>query len=69
VTGILRTQDAVGDVGAAQLGASLTGYILTYSALLIAYFVVITHLAAAGDETPPGPASSEGQLAIAKGAE
>jgi cytochrome d ubiquinol oxidase subunit I len=52
VTGILRTKDAVSlDVGAAQLGASLTGYILTYAALLIAYFVVITHLAGSGDES------------------
>ncbi len=52
VTGILRTKDAVSlDVGAAELGASLTAYILTYAALLIAYFVVITHLAGSGDES------------------
>ena len=49
VTGILRTAQAVGDVGPARLGASLTGYVLTYAALLIAYFVVLTHLAASGD--------------------
>jgi cytochrome d ubiquinol oxidase subunit I len=53
VTGILRTKDAVGEVGAAHLGASLTGYVLTYAALLIAYFVVLTHLAASGDESQP----------------
>ena len=67
VYGVLRTADAVGEIGGARLGVSLTGYILTYSALLIAYFVVITHLAAAGDETPPGPASHEATLAAAKG--
>jgi cytochrome d ubiquinol oxidase subunit I len=48
VTGVLRTADAVGEVGGARLGASLTGYILTYAALLIAYLIVITHLAAKG---------------------
>jgi cytochrome d ubiquinol oxidase subunit I len=49
VTGVLRTRDAVGEVGEAALGASLTGYVLTYLALLIAYFVVLTHLAGSGD--------------------
>jgi len=55
VTGVLRTRDAVGEVGAGALGASLTGYVLTYLALLIAYFVVLTHLAASGDDKVPGP--------------
>ena len=67
VYGVLRTADAVGEIGGARLGASLTGYILTYTALLIAYFVVITHLAAAGDETPQQPASQGATLAAAKG--
>ena len=48
VTGILRTADAVGDASGAQLGASLTGYVLTYAALLISYMVVLTHLAGKG---------------------
>ena len=48
VTGVLRTADAVGDVGGARLGASLTGYILTYATLLVAYLIVITHIAAKG---------------------
>jgi len=48
VTGILRTRDAVGDISGAQLGASLTGYVLTYSLMLLAYFVVITHMAGKG---------------------
>jgi cytochrome bd ubiquinol oxidase subunit I len=68
VTGVLRTRDAVGPVGAAQLGASLTGYILTYTALLVAYFVVITHLAASGDESSPGPSTREAAAAAAAGA-
>ena len=48
VTGILRTADAVGQASGAQLGASLTGYVLTYAALLISYMVVLTHLAGKG---------------------
>ena len=48
VTGILRTADAVGPISGAQLGASFTGYVLTYSALLIAYLVVLTHMAGRG---------------------
>jgi cytochrome d ubiquinol oxidase subunit I len=48
VTGVLRTVDAVGKISDASLGASLTGYIITYSIMLIAYVVVLTHLAAEG---------------------
>jgi cytochrome d ubiquinol oxidase subunit I len=64
VTGILRTADAVGPVSGAELGASLTGYILTYSALFIAYMVVLTHLAGKGagrvreEPTPTGIAAA-----------
>jgi len=54
VTGVLLTADAAGPVSGAQLGASLTGYILTYSLMLIAYMVVLTHLAGKGG----GPAAS-----------
>ena len=56
VQGLLRTADAVGEISGAQLGASLTGYIATYSLLLVAYLVVVTHLArkgAAGGEPEP----------------
>jgi cytochrome bd ubiquinol oxidase subunit I len=49
VTGILRTAEAAGDASGAQLGASLTAYILTYAALLISYMVVLTHLAGKGE--------------------
>jgi len=55
VTGVLLTADAVGPVSGAQLGASLTGYIITYSLMLIAYMVVLTHLAGKGG----GPATSK----------
>jgi cytochrome d ubiquinol oxidase subunit I len=48
VTGILRTSQAVGRIPEAQLGASLTGYILVYTLMLAAYMVVITHLAGKG---------------------
>jgi cytochrome d ubiquinol oxidase subunit I len=51
VTGILRTADAVGAVSGAELGASLTGYVLTYSLMLLAYMVTITHLARKGTAT------------------
>ena len=64
VTGILRTSQAVGDISGAQLGASLTGYILTYLALFVAYIIVLTHLAGEGAEsaevepTPTGVAAA-----------
>jgi len=49
VTGILRTADAAaGSVGGAELGASLTTYIITYTLLLVAYMVVLTHIAGKG---------------------
>jgi cytochrome d ubiquinol oxidase subunit I len=48
VTGVLRTADAVGRISGAQLGASLTGYILTYTLMVIAYMVVLTHMAGKG---------------------
>jgi cytochrome d ubiquinol oxidase subunit I len=48
VTGILRTADAAGAASGAELGASLTGYVLTYFVLLVSYMVVLTHLAGKG---------------------
>ncbi|MEX2198289.1 MAG: cytochrome ubiquinol oxidase subunit I [Burkholderiales bacterium] len=48
VTGILRTTDAVGRVPEAALGASLAGYVFVYSVMLLAYIVVLTHLAREG---------------------
>jgi len=60
VTGVLRTKDAIGDVPAGQLGMSLTGYVLSYAAMFIAYMVVLTHMAGKGAESakplsPSGP--------------
>jgi len=57
VTGLLLTADAAGPVSGAQLGASLTAYILTYSLMLVAYMVVLTHLAGKGGakEDPRAP--------------
>ena len=45
---MLRTADAVGEVGGARLGASLTAYIVTYAALLVAYMVTLTHMSRKG---------------------
>ena len=56
VTGILRTSQAVGRIPEAQLGASLTGYVLVYTLMLGAYMVVITHLAGKGAAATPGKA-------------
>jgi cytochrome d ubiquinol oxidase subunit I len=53
VTGILRTADAVGDASGAELGASLTAYVLTYAALLLSYMIVLTHLAGKGEAKAP----------------
>ena len=52
VSGILRTADAVGPASGAKLGASLTAYVLVYAAMLLAYMVVITHLAGTGAAKP-----------------
>jgi cytochrome d ubiquinol oxidase subunit I len=70
VTGVLRTRDAVGEISGAELGASLTGYILTYAALFIAYMVVLTHLAGKGaspDDKPP--AAAQAAIPLARAAE
>ncbi len=40
--------DAVGAISGAELGASLTGYLITYGAMFAAYMVVLTHLAGKG---------------------
>ena len=50
VQGVLRTAEAVGEISGAELGASLTGYALTYATLFVAYMVVLTHRAGAGAE-------------------
>jgi len=62
VTGILRTADAAGKVSGAQIGASLTGYVLTYTLMLLAYMIVLTHLAGKGSasEDPRAAAMAAG---------
>ena len=39
----------MGTVSGAQLGASLTLYILCYTLMFVAYMVVLTHLAGKGE--------------------
>jgi cytochrome d ubiquinol oxidase subunit I len=71
VQGLLRTADAVGDVTGMQLGASFTGYVLTYAAMLLAYLVVLTHMARKGageaDDEPPDSHAATAHLAGARG--
>lgn len=64
-TGLLRTAEAAGPITGAQLGASLTGYIITYGMMLVAYMVVLTHLAGTGSgpEAPRASAVPQGALA------
>ncbi|HEX2198603.1 MAG TPA: cytochrome ubiquinol oxidase subunit I [Burkholderiales bacterium] len=50
VTGVLYTQDAVGEASAGQVGMSLAAYAFTYTALLVSYVVVLTHLAGKGSQ-------------------
>ena len=50
VHGLLRTSEAAGRISEAQLGASLTAYAVTYGAMLVAYMVVLTHIAGKGAE-------------------
>jgi cytochrome d ubiquinol oxidase subunit I len=50
VTGLLRTKDAAGAASGAALGMSIAGYVITYSLLLVAYMVTLTHMAGKGAE-------------------
>jgi cytochrome d ubiquinol oxidase subunit I len=65
VTGILLTADAVGPATGVQLGASLTGYVATYGLMLIAYMVVLTHLAGKGGAPEPGASAGVAMRGIA----
>ena len=68
VTGVLRTKDAVGEISGAALGASLTGYILTYATLFVAYMIVLTHLAGQG-ASPDDPGAAAAVIPLARAAE
>jgi cytochrome d ubiquinol oxidase subunit I len=48
VSGILRTAEAAGDVPGHYLGATFAGYAFVYAVMLLAYFIVIAHLAGKG---------------------
>jgi cytochrome bd-type quinol oxidase subunit 1 len=61
----LRTRDAVGAASGAELGASLTGYILTYATLFIAYMIVLTHLAGKGADSKDAPPGAGAAVAMA----
>ena len=65
VTGVLLTADAVGPANGVQLGASLTGYLVTYGMMLIAYMVVLTHLAGKGGAPEPKPSAGMAMRAAA----
>jgi cytochrome d ubiquinol oxidase subunit I len=68
VTGLLRTREAAGAVSEASLGASLAGYVVTYAAMLVAYIVVLTHLAGRGSGAPPSAASAARAEPVGAGA-
>lgn len=59
VTGVLRTEEAVGPVAASNVGFTLAIYVVLYIVLMIVYLGVLTHLALKaakdGDQSPlPG---------------
>lgn len=54
VQGILRAGDAVGDLPPAQVGLTLTAYLVTYAVLLVAYVGALLHLARQA-ASPPVP--------------
>jgi len=66
VSGVLRTEDALGSVAGSHVAFTLTVYLVLYAALLIAYLSVLVHLAlkAAKDgDSAPLPAVLEQPLA------
>jgi cytochrome d ubiquinol oxidase subunit I len=50
VSGILYTADAAGEATGGQVGMSLVAYVFTYTALIVSYVVVLTHLAGKGSQ-------------------
>ena len=54
VTGILRTGEAAGPVGATLIAGSLTMYLAVYAVLLAAYIAVLYRLARQGSHAPQG---------------
>jgi cytochrome d ubiquinol oxidase subunit I len=66
VTGVLLVKDSVGPITGAQLGASITGYALTYSLMFIAYMVVLTHMAGKGAGAAHAPSSHAATEVLAR---
>ena len=59
VTGVLRTEEAVGPVAASHVGFTLAVYVILYLVLMVVYLGTLTHLALKaakdGDNSPlPG---------------
>jgi cytochrome bd ubiquinol oxidase subunit I len=69
VTGLLRTKDAVGAASGAELGASLTGYAITYALLFVAYMVVLTHMAGQGADPSDPAAEASAAVPLARAAQ
>ncbi len=67
VQGVMRTSEAIGDVSGGQLGASLVAYALTYTGMLFAYVVVLTHLAGKGAKPPDPAPQAAGTATVAVG--
>lgn len=66
VTGILRTDEAIGPVVGSHVALTLAGYLALYAVLLVAYLGVLVHLAlkAAKDgDTSPLPALADRPMA------
>jgi cytochrome d ubiquinol oxidase subunit I len=68
VAGLLRTSEAVGEISAGQLGASLAAYGLTYAGMFVAYMVVLTHMAGKGAQAPSAPPGVSGPSGAPLGA-
>jgi cytochrome d ubiquinol oxidase subunit I len=65
VTGVLRTEEAVGPVPAAHVGVTFVVYVLLYVVLMIVYLSVLTYLAlkaAKEGDVEPDPAVAEEPL-------
>jgi len=62
----LQKLGSLKEFSGAELGASLSFYVLTYIALFVAYMIVLTHLAGKGAESVKSQPTAVG-LALSKG--
>ncbi|MBV1886601.1 MAG: cytochrome ubiquinol oxidase subunit I, partial [Parvibaculaceae bacterium] len=69
VSGVLKTADAVGHVGAPMVATTLAAYLTTYAVLLVAYVTTLFYLAKRAAEAEQGGGSDtpsvEGGLRMA----